>query len=579
MPRRIAILLIFLGLLASRANASPEQWVEVRSAHFTVLTDSSEKQARHIVDQFERMRWMFQTLFPKSNVDPVSPIVVLAAKNQKSFQTLEPADYLAKGQMKIGGLFMRTPDKNYVLLRLDAEYEHPYSSIYHEYTHLQFSADSQWMPIWLNEGLAEFIQNTEIREKDVVLGEPSVDDILYLRQNQIIPLPVLFRVDAKSPYYHDEQKGSVFYAESWALTHYLYITDKENHTNRMGDYFNLISHREDPVTAAEKAFGDLKKLQTALGYYIQASSHKEFTLSSAAAPIDESSYKVRLLTQSESDAARADFLAYVRRNADARALLDTVLKADPTNAQAHETMGFLALHDGNMEEARKWYGEAVKLGSQNYLAQYQFAQLSMGGPDPDRDKEIEDSLRAAIRLNPRFAPPYDTLSSWLTSKERYADATAVMQDLLKVATNPAAVTQIQHKIAQIRKIQDDRAQPNISSSGVVDIQSSSTVVDIDPGPKHPIEPPTGPKHTADGVIRGVQCTEPAQIEFHVAVGAKSVTVYSNNYFKLDISALGFTPQGNMNPCTAIEGMKARVQYAESSDKTVDGQIVSIVLKK
>ena len=54
-----------------------------------------------------------------------------------------------------------------------------------------------WMPLWLNEGLAEFMQNTEIRDKDVLLGEPSADDILYLRQNRLIPLDVLFKVDAR----------------------------------------------------------------------------------------------------------------------------------------------------------------------------------------------------------------------------------------------------------------------------------------------------------------------------------------------------------------------------------------------
>ncbi len=174
MPTRFVFIPVLLAALCGSANASTAQWVEVRSPHFTVLTDSNEKQGRQIADQFERMRWMFQTLFPNANVDPAEPIVVLAAKNAKSFQALEPAAYLAKGQLKLGGLFLSAPDKNYVLLSLDAEYEHPFASIYHEYTHLQFKNDSEWMPLWLNEGLAEFIQNTEIRDKDVLLGEPSV---------------------------------------------------------------------------------------------------------------------------------------------------------------------------------------------------------------------------------------------------------------------------------------------------------------------------------------------------------------------------------------------------------------------
>lgn len=33
----------------------------------------------------------------------------------------------------------------------------------------------------------------------------------------------------------------------------------------------------------------------------------------------------------------------------------------------------------------------------------------------------------------------------------------------------------------------------------------------------------------------------------------------------------------MNPCAMIEGMKARVEYAEVSDKSIAGQILSIEL--
>src|SRR5579863_4828211 len=135
--------------------AAPEQWLEARSEHFRLVTNSSDKEARHLLDQFERMRWMFHTLFPKSDVDPVEPIVVIGAKNAKTFQALEPAAYLAAGQLKLAGLFMRSYDKNYVLLRLDTDFVHPFASVYHEYTHLQFSFASSWMPLWLNEGLAE----------------------------------------------------------------------------------------------------------------------------------------------------------------------------------------------------------------------------------------------------------------------------------------------------------------------------------------------------------------------------------------------------------------------------------------
>ena len=55
---RFAILLIVAAILCSRPFAAPEQWIEVSSQHFTVITDSNDKQGRHVLDQLERMRWM-----------------------------------------------------------------------------------------------------------------------------------------------------------------------------------------------------------------------------------------------------------------------------------------------------------------------------------------------------------------------------------------------------------------------------------------------------------------------------------------------------------------------------------------
>jgi hypothetical protein len=169
MSKLLLLLPPILAAVLASARDKPENWTQVRSPHFTVVTNSNEKQGRRIADQFERMRSVFHVAFPKLEIDPGSPIVVLAIKDEKDFKALEPEAYLAKGSLKLGGLFLRAPDKNYVLLRLDAEGEHPYAVVYHEYTHLILSK-VDWIPLWLNEGLAQFYQTTEIRDKEVSLG-------------------------------------------------------------------------------------------------------------------------------------------------------------------------------------------------------------------------------------------------------------------------------------------------------------------------------------------------------------------------------------------------------------------------
>jgi tetratricopeptide (TPR) repeat protein len=627
MSRRTAFLLILLAGASALGKDATANWVEIRSPGFVVLTDSSEKQARHIAGQFERMRAVFHGIFPKARVDFGSPILVVAVKNKQDFQALEPAAYLAKGQMDLAGLFLRTPDKNYILLRLDVQGQHPYATVYHEYTHLLLSDAGEWLPLWLNEGLAEFFQNSDIHEKDVQLGEPSPEDLLLLRQNRLLPLPVLFKVDASSPYYHEEQKGSVFYAESWALTHMLEIADQVDHTHRLADYADLVSKHVDPVIAGERSFEDLLQLQKALSLYIARGGFRYFTVAMPK-DVDESAYRARPVAQAEADAVRAEVLAYNDRAEDARALLQTVLREDPKNASAHETMGYLEFRAGKVESARDWYAQAVQLDSQSYLAHYYFAETSLSAAnagaqqhppeDPQLAERIEASLRAAIQLNPKFAPAYDQLARLygmrhdrleeahrlnlqaaeldpgnlgyrmntaiiLEEAGRPKDAISVLRAAQGLAKTPEELATVRGRIQAIEQRQPN-AEANRQSiaavaTGAAPAAGDTGAVSPPPAPKHPTEAPTGPSLTAKGVVRGVQCAEPSEIEFKVEGAGRNFSFYSNNYYDIVFSAANYTPEGEIHPCADLEGMKASVQYAATSDKSVDGQILSVELSK
>ena len=618
---RKAVFLLLVACVPAWARNDAPVWLEVRSQHFTVITDSGEKQGRRVLDQFERMRWVFLKLFPQAKVDPPSPIMVIAVKSQGDIRALEPEAYLAKGQLTLAGLFLRTAEKNYVLMRMGVDGEHPYSTVYHEYTHLVLGTEN--MPLWLNEGLAEFFQNTDIENKDVRLGEPSPEDLVYLRQHSLIPLPMLFQVDANSPYYHEEEKGSVFYAEAWALTHYLEVTDYREHTNRLGAYLQLVNHQVDPVTAAAQAFGDLRKLQSQLDDYTMHARYMYFHLNSAGSPVDQRAVTVTPLTTAAADAIRADFLACNGRMDEARGILYDVLAAEPDNVQAHETMGYIEFRQGHRKEAKKWYAEAVKLDSQSYLAQYYFSALSM--MEGDTGQGVEASLRAAIRLNPRFAPAYDRLAmlysrrnenldeahmlalqaveldpgnvnyrldtaNILREQERYQDSILVLRGAAQVAKSPLEAAVIEKVLTQTEEHQAEMEQ----RKGEVQTQVQATVAPPGLGsgrvnggagsvreePKHPTETPHGRDLMVTGVIRDVRCSDAGGIDLRVEGGTgKTVSLYSNDAYKIDYRALNFTPKEEIHPCQDLDGMKARVHYFTTSDKTVDGQITIIALWK
>jgi len=640
MRRHLAGLLVMFATVIALAAPAANRWTEIRSPHFIVLTNSSEKNGRHIANQLEQMRSVFHAIFPTGTSDDDVPLTVFALKDKKSFQALEPTAYLAKDQLELAGYFQRSTERNYILLRLDAQGEHPFAIVYHEYTHYMLRKSENWLPPWLDEGLAEFYQNTDIGGKEVRMGQPSVANINLLRNNRLIPLTTLLQIDHSSPYYHEEQKGNIFYAESWALTHYLLITDSKNKTHHLEDYARLIMQGQDSISAAQSAFGDLTKLNHALDAYVRQTSFMLYKANYLPS-LNESSFHAKPIDDTDVDTIRADFLALVGRTEEARTMLASVLQQDPKNPEAYETMGFIELRAGQSSAAQKWFGEAVQLNSTSYLAYYYYGLLRIRNGDAGDGVAVISSLNQSIALNPRFAPAYDALATYYSGRGGKLDE-AYIQELRACAVDPgnvnyrlneASILAGQHKspsalsvlniaaqIARstvdkenvqlrIRQTQDyqasvEKQQAQVAAAAgqglagtpgaVIAYGSGSTqgtttvrmagnraivIRERSTTPRYPTEPPTGVKHTVRGVLRSVLCYYPSVMTLRVVQAGKIISLYSNDYPHIEFSAANFTPQANMNPCTMIEGMKARVVYAEVSDKSIDGQILSVDLTK
>jgi len=401
------------GLKGRPAPADkPETWVEVATPHFTVMSNDGEKTARRIADQFEQIRLIYsKALSSDLRLDPGIPIVIIATKNEKSFSQLVPEYWAKKGHTHPAGLFVPSLEENYIALRTDVEGEFPYLTVYHEYVHLIINLNFQHIPLWLNEGYATFLGSATLLPKAGRLGLPNESELNVLAQTKLLPLEVLFRVGHDSPYYNEAEKTNVFYAESWALVHYLMTNAARQKDKQLGKYIDLIERGGDPIDSATAAFGSLGQLKRELDSYVSRTSYMMYVVNLPDAS-DSKSHQVRTVPPAEVEATLGDFDLSRGQVEAARSKIEDAMKLDPNLAAPQESMGLLLFRERKREEAQKYFSRAVALDSKNALAYYYDGMLLVSGGAEEEDvDEARVALEKAVALKPDLAPAWDALGS------------------------------------------------------------------------------------------------------------------------------------------------------------------------
>src|SRR5271168_5236446 len=414
-----AVVLTFLCLAipgpASLPGAKHETWFAARSPNFVVVTNAGEKEARKTAIRFEQIRAVFRRSLEVASKHASPVITILAVKDENSVKALLP-EYWTKGHAHPAGMFIQNMNQYFAVVELNAQGSNPYNTIYHEYFHSLTAPYFPNLPVWLSEGLAEFYGSTEILDSEVRLGESDPELIEELKQGGFMPLDVLFKVDYNSPYYNEQNKISIFYAESWALTHYLMVGDNTTHRAMLNAYLGALSKGATPEQAAVQSFGDLKKLEAALHAYI--GNERFYYLKGVPPPeIAAGDFQVRQLSEPEVDAYRGGFFAVHGKSQDAIRILEEAVKLDPKLALGYQYLGFAEYQDKKPAEALADFTRAIALNPKNAMTRFLRAYLAstQGGAVGD-DTQMEEDLRAAIALSPEFAPPYGVLAVYLSNQ-------------------------------------------------------------------------------------------------------------------------------------------------------------------
>ena len=420
--RALSILVVFLAViyLAPKTSAKDE-WIKIRSKNFQLIGNAAQEDVRQVAAKLEQFREVFRELSGKENFNSPIPTNIIVFKNEESFRNYKPVNKEGKLTDWAEGYFQGGEDINYIALSIKGEKAKTFRTIFHEYTHFLVDNDigRTNAPAWFNEGLAEYYETAQIGDdQKVTLGAATDEHLRLLRQNKLIPPETFFNLNYYSLHLQSKENVQLFYAQAWALIHYLLQGNDGARNPQFNKFIDLIKSGKPSNAAFQEAFQiDFATIERELAAYINQKNFR-VTVSTFKDKFKQNDeMQSTPVSEAEAKAVLGDLLYHINRLEAASTHLEEALKLDADSSLANTSLGLVRLRQNNFAEARKYLEKAISLDEKNYLTHYQYAYVLsregmseygfVSGYDFARAEKMRDALKKAIALNPNYAQSYN----------------------------------------------------------------------------------------------------------------------------------------------------------------------------
>ncbi len=293
---------------------------------------------------------------------PVTTRIFLFA-NQTAFAPYRDAAFPNQQRAKsISGAFLAGEGQNIILLRADAT--NVDRTVYHELTHYFVKNTVPSIPVWINEGLADFFSTFRTSKEGIDTGIPIPEHVAWLRQGQLLPLRELFGVTEKSPHYNERRRAGVFYAQSWGLVHYLMLGNEKRRPQFL-DFVQRANAGEKIESAFAASFGiKIAQLEQEFRDYapmktIRVGRHQAAEVKIAEPPQAAPMPRDVVLYELGQLISSLDYSLIP----NAQKFFEAALKENPRNSAAWAYLGRVHAHHGRNEESEAAFARAIEIGT------------------------------------------------------------------------------------------------------------------------------------------------------------------------------------------------------------------------
>jgi tetratricopeptide (TPR) repeat protein len=352
-----------------------DHWIRLEAPHFLIFSDATPERTAELARQIETFRAALLQLGSGLEARSPVPTVVFIFKDHETYRPY-------RLRSDIAGFFVKHRDGNSIAVNAGVTGD-PWQVVFHEYFHFFLNNNFTDAPLWLDEGMAEAFSTFTLKGTTAHLGAPLDNHREWLARNPMMPLDQLFAIDTGSRDYQEGSRQGTFYAESWALVHFL-------------------AFGNGSAVAAQRGNGP------------------------AAAP---------------RDGDGAAYLRAIKRGAALREYIQPMLgedhKALLDRLGAYVKEGRYPGVDqelGSLDEIKLPAATAVPRAELLYRLGDYLLHL-----DPGKEKQAERHLEEAVRLDPKHGPAWATLGQMEHNHGRFKEASALFDKALALAPNDPSI--------------------------------------------------------------------------------------------------------------------------------------------
>jgi tetratricopeptide (TPR) repeat protein len=256
---------------------------------------------------------------------------------------------------------------------------------------------------------------------------------ILLQQSKWIDLATLLAVQPDSPLYNEKTHAGLFYAESWALVHMLYLG--ADYRPKSTVLIEGIKSGASMADTFQKAYGKtVEQVQKDLAVYMRGTRFNA-SLFNAKLAKEVDAPEAGDSSPLEAGLVLAEILANTREKAaEARELYSRLGRENPKDWQAEQGLARLSLREGKRPEALTHYARAAELGSTNARMYLDYGRLLRA---VDQRAEAVAALKRATEIDPDDREARLELGYAYVLADKHAEALAQFQLVKRVTEEQA----------------------------------------------------------------------------------------------------------------------------------------------